>query len=69
MTLHENWRHLLRKSWSVRWIALAGLLSGIEVVLPIFSDSMPRNLFAVLSMAATVSAVVARVMVQPKDGL
>jgi len=69
MTLHENWRHLLRKSWAVRWIALAGLLSGIEVVLPIFSDSMPRNLFAALSLVATISAVVARLMVQPKDGL
>ncbi len=69
MTLHENWRYLLRKSWAVRWIALAGLLSGVEVVLPIFSDAMPRNLFAVLSLVATVSAVVARLMVQPKDGL
>jgi len=69
VTLHENWRYLLRKSWAVRWIALAGLLSGVEVVLPIFSDAMPRNLFAVLSLVATVSAVVARLMVQPKDGL
>ena len=69
MTLHENWRHLLRKSWAVRWIALAGLLSGLEVVLPLFSDAMPRNVFALLSLVATISAVVARLMVQPKDGL
>lgn len=69
MTLHDNWRYLLRKSWAVRWIALAGLLSGVEVVLPLFSDAMPRNVFAVLSLVATISAVVARLMVQPKDGL
>jgi len=69
MTLHDNWRHLLRKSWAVRWIALAGLLSGVEVVLPLFSDAMPRNVFALLSLVATISAVVARLMVQPKDGL
>ena len=69
MTLHDNWRYLLRKSWAVRWIALAGLLSGVEVVLPLFSDAMPRNVFALLSLVATISAVVARLMVQPKDGL
>jgi len=69
MTLHENWRYLLRKSWAVRWIALAGLLSGLEVMLPLFIDSMPRHVFAVLSMLATGGALVARLMVQPKDGL
>jgi len=53
----------------VRWIALAGLLSGLEVMLPLFIDSMPRHVFAVLSMLATGGALVARLMVQPKDGL
>jgi len=69
MTLHDNWQYLLKKSWAIRWIALSGLLSGVEVILPIFSDTMPRNVFAGLSMLATVIAVVARVMAQPKDGL
>jgi hypothetical protein len=69
MTLHEDWRYLLKKSWAVRWAALAGLLSGAEVVLPLFIDALPRNMFAVLSMVATMGAVWARILVQPKDGL
>ena len=69
MTLHDNWRYLLRKSWSVRWIALAGLLSGVEVVLPLFEQSLPRGMFGVLSFVATLAAVMARILVQPKDGL
>jgi hypothetical protein len=67
--LHSNWRHLLRKSWAVRWAVVAGLLSGAEVILPLFVDALPRNVFAVLSVVATLGAVIARVLVQPKDGL
>jgi len=69
MTLHDNWAFLLRKSWSVRWVILAGLLSGAEVILPMFVDSMPRAVFAILSLCATGGAVIARLLVQPKDGL
>jgi len=67
MKLGTQWRLVLRKSWSVRWLALAGLLSGAEVILPLFVDSMPRHMFAILSMAATAGAIWARVLVQPKD--
>jgi len=69
MSLHDNWRYLLRKSWSVRWIALAGVLSGLEVIVPLFEQSLPRGVFGILSFGSTVAAVVARIMVQPKDGL
>ncbi len=69
MKLGANWKLVLRKSWSVRWIALAGVLSGAEVVLPLFVDSLPRATFAVLSMIATAGALWARVLAQPKDGL
>ena len=67
--LHDNWRYLLRKSWSVRWIALAGVLSGIEVIMPLFASTLPQGLFGVLSFVSTLAAVVARIMVQPRDGL
>lgn len=66
MTLVQNWRRLLVMAWSVRLIVLAGLMSGLEVVLPMFVDSMPRNVFAALSLLAAVGAAVARFVVQPK---
>lgn len=66
MILLQNWRRVLRFGWSVRFIALSGLLSGLELVLPLFSDSIPRGLFAISSVATAIAATVARVVVQPR---
>jgi len=64
MRLYDNWREIMRRSWSLRFIVLAGLLSGCEIVLPLFADQIPRNLFAVLSFAAVSAAFVARLVAQ-----
>jgi hypothetical protein len=64
MQLYPNWKEIARRSWSIRFIILAGVLSGIEVVLPFFSDEIPRNLFAVLSFIAVSAALVARLIAQ-----
>lgn len=64
MKLYDNWKEILRRSWSLRFIILAGILSGIEVILPFFSEDIPRNLFAVLSFFAVAAAFVARLVAQ-----
>lgn len=64
MHLLNDWREILRKAWSIRLIILAGLLSGIEVVLPFFSASMPHGVFAGLSFVAVSGAFVARLVAQ-----
>jgi hypothetical protein len=64
MRFYENWREIMRRSWSLRFIILAGLLSGCEIVLPLFADQIPRNLFAVLSFAAVAAAFIARLVAQ-----
>lgn len=64
--LAPNWKRILKKAWSIRLMVLAGLLSGCEVILPLFVDTLPRNVFAILSMLAAIGAGVARVMSQPK---
>lgn len=66
MTLYPNWRSILHKAWSIRLGLLAGLFSAAEVILPLFSDALPRNLFAALSFIAVMGAVVARLVAQPK---
>lgn len=45
-------------------MVLAGVLSGVEVILPLFHTSIPHGLFAVLSAVATASAFVARLLAQ-----
>ena len=64
MKLYGNWKEILRRSWSLRFILLAGVLSGIEVILPFFSEDIPRNLFAALSFMAVSAAFVARLVAQ-----
>lgn len=64
MHLYPNWKEIARRSWSMRFILLAGVLSGLEVILPFFSDEIPRNLFAALSFMAVAAAFIARLVAQ-----
>jgi hypothetical protein len=63
----DNWRSVLRHAWSLRLIVLAAVLGGLEVVLPLFSDAVPRALFALLSVLVSVGAAIARFVAQPKS--
>lgn len=41
-TLIPNWRRVLRKAWSLKLMALAGLLTGCQVVIEVVGvDSIP----------------------------
>lgn len=64
MKLYDNWKTIVRKAWSIRLMLIAGLLSGCEVVLPLFSEAIPRSVFASLSMLAVSGAFVARLVAQ-----
>ena len=64
MMLKSDWKKILRKAWSVRLIILAGVFTGLEVVVPLLDDAFPRNVFAVLSGITTAAALIARVIMQ-----
>lgn len=66
MRLIDDWKKVLRYGWSIRLIVLSGLLSGLEIVLPMFGDELPRRLFAALMFSVTVAAFIARLTAQPK---
>ena len=57
---------VLRRAWSIRFIVVAGILSGCEVALPIIDQvvSIPRGVFAALSGLVTCGAMVSRFVVQ-----
>ena len=65
MKLLSNWKRVLRDAWSSRLILLAAVLSGIEVVLPLFSTAFTVGMFAFASFAVTACALVARLVAQP----
>lgn len=72
MTLIPNWREVLRKAWSVRFILGAALLSGLEVALPLIQTQLveaqviPNGSMAVLAALVSAAALVARVKAQPE---
>jgi len=66
--LAPDWKLILRKAWSIRLMLLAGILTGCEAVLPLYQDTIPRGLFAVLSMIAIVGGFIARLLAQKDMG-
>ena len=62
--LKSDWRTIAARAWSFRLAALAGVLSGAEAVLPVFSDAVPRGLFALGGVLISGAAMVARVVAQ-----
>lgn len=64
MTLYPNWKDILRRGWSIRFMLVAGLLSGAEVALPVFADQIPRGVFASLSFLAVSGAFISRLVAQ-----
>lgn len=70
MKVIPNAKAVLKKAWSVRLGIVAGLFSGLEIIVPLFIDVIPRNTFAVLSFVTVMGAVIARFVAQPgmRDG-
>ena len=69
LMLINDFRETFHKLWSVRFGVAAGLLSGIEVILPnlpMIQDLIPRGTFGLLSFVLTIAAVIARAVAQPK---
>jgi hypothetical protein len=64
MTLKDDWRDVVRKAWSVKFMVLAFMLTMAEVMLPFFSDAVPPRTFAVLSGLAVAGAFVSRLVAQ-----
>jgi hypothetical protein len=72
LRLREDWHWVLTKSWSVRFIVLAAILSGLEVMISVLvayqvPTPIPAGVFAALSGVVTVAACAARFFAQQKD--
>jgi len=62
--LYHNWREILRKSWSLKFIFLAIVLNAVSVILPSYWDSFPRDTFNAIFFVVLVAAGTARVIAQ-----
>lgn len=66
MRLHQDWKEILRKAWSIKLILIASFFSGLEVLLPFVQEFLPihRGVFGFISFVTTIGAVVTRLLVQ-----
>jgi len=67
-TLIHDWRWVLRYAWSVRWMTLAALLTGLECWFGFYTGEppfgLPRGAFALAAFVTTVLAFAARFVAQ-----
>lgn len=66
MTLHPNWRQILRHAWSVRFLGLAALFDGVNASVPYLDGLLPvpPGMFAALAGLSSVAALISRVVYQ-----
>ena len=64
--LLDDWRKIARRAWSIRLSIVAGIFTAAEVVVPLFGDMLPRGVFVLLALVASIGATVARIVAQPE---
>jgi hypothetical protein len=62
--LYDNWRQILKKSWSLKFVILAIILNAVVVVFPSYWDSFSRDTFSIIMMVLLIAAGTARVIAQ-----
>jgi hypothetical protein len=69
--LAENWKEILTKAWSVRWIVAAVFFSGAEAALAYWQadlsagQTIPTGVFAAISGVISAVALLSRLLAQP----
>lgn len=67
--LKENWAKILQRAWSIRFMGIAAILSGLEAGLPFaqhlgYAERMPGGVFALLTIFVVAAAFIARLVAQ-----
>jgi predicted benzoate:H+ symporter BenE len=62
--VHEDWRRILTRAWSMRFTALAGVFSGLVVLAPYLAPRVPFAVFAGFAIAANLGAGITRLLSQ-----
>lgn len=61
---HDDWKVLLKHAWSIRFMALASIFSTAEAMLPLFTDTIPRNILTVLTLISIAGGMWSRLVIQ-----
>jgi hypothetical protein len=66
MQVIDNANDVARKAWSVRWMALAMIVSGVDALIPFFGDfyDIPPELLKSITALFTSLALITRFIAQ-----
>jgi hypothetical protein len=67
MKLIDNWKAVLLKGWSIRWILLANVLGAMPMLIAGLDDYVSPHLMLRLMLAANCAAIIARFINQDLD--
>jgi hypothetical protein len=65
--LQTEWKWIIARSWSLRFVFLAFIFSALEVTLPLVSSAQGLPFYPILIGLTTGAAFVARLFAQNKD--
>ena len=51
MKLYENWKTILKKAWSMRFMAISSLCNGALVIVYVAPDMLPKKWLVVVLIA------------------
>lgn len=66
MKLVQNWRDVIARAWSIRFMALAAIFGALEAAMPYLQGTIPvsSGVFAGLTALSTLAAFVSRIVYQ-----
>lgn len=64
MRLYDNWKEIVRKAWSLKFLLIALVLECTSVVLPFYTDIIPREVFTPIIIVAILGAGISRIVYQ-----
>lgn len=65
MMLIQDWRHVIKKAWSVKCSILSALFGGAEVAVQLWQPAwIPNGVFAGVAVLVTMLSIVFRVLAQ-----
>jgi len=51
MKLYDNWKSILKKAWSMRFMAISSLCNGALVIVAVAPDMLPKKWGVVVAIA------------------
>lgn len=64
MKLYCNWKTIVKEAWSLKFMAIAIVCECAQVILPMYTDLIPRDVFSVLTGFAVAGGIVSRLVYQ-----